>query len=73
MQAYNNDIMDVQEIELCKGTILEQFLDYTRRHRKVSDIITFLSVKYAELIGLSGMGKIDSNLAEELFKHRRPV
>lgn len=63
-----NNSLKRKEVQLCDGTILEQFEDYISKHKKVSDIITFLSVKNAELIGLSGMGKIGVSLKDELYE-----
>lgn len=58
----------VETVELGGGTILEQFQRYIKNHRKVSDIITFLSVKNAELIGLTAGGELSEKLKSELYE-----
>lgn len=63
-----NKGFNVETVELGDGTILEQFQRYINKNRRVSDIITFLSVKNAELIGLTAVGEVSEKLKSELYE-----
>ena len=54
----------LQVLTFSEGTILEQFQEYFLKHRKVSDIIGFLAVQNARLLGMLGMG--DGKLSREM-------
>ena len=56
------------EIDFSSGTILEQFEDYLADHRKVSDIIAFLSAQDRRLLALSHDGGIPETLEDEIIE-----
>ena len=64
----NNGRMEVKDIALKGKTILEQFQNFISEHRKVSDIITFISIQNARFIGLSGTDKISEEKKMELHE-----
>lgn len=65
----NNNVVEFVPLNIPKeGTILERFRLYISKHKKKSDIINFLSVVNAELIGLGGMEKISTEKANEILE-----
>ena len=55
-------------IELKGNTILEEFQNYFEKHKKVSDIIRFLSVKNAQLIGLVGTNNVTKEMENQVLE-----
>ncbi len=59
---------EAAEIDFSSGTILEQFEDYLSEHRKVSDIVAFLSAQDGRLLALSKDGGIPEALEDEVIE-----
>lgn len=59
----------MKQIELPKGSILYQFKEYMKNHKKISDIITFISLKNAELLSkITSIDNINKSLKNELYE-----
>ena len=63
----NTKLPEAAEIDFSSGTILEQFEDFLQEHRKISDIIAFLSAQDQRLLAFSHGGGIPVALEDEVI------
>jgi hypothetical protein len=65
----NHNTSSTTPIQLTNGTILEQFQDYVKDHKKVSDIIGFLSIQNARLLRFGNdVDNIPADLGTEIVE-----